>query len=124
MTTDEPATSEPVRRALIAYNQEQLGCAQSVLRGFQLLCGIAEEQVIQAKALGGGRAKDGRCGALHAALHLAAESPKAGEMAAAFATKAGSEHCREIRALKKVICAQCVELAATLLDQHRDKSAN
>jgi hypothetical protein len=109
---------ESVRLALIAFRQERLNCAQSVLRGFQLLHNVPEEQIAQAKALGGGRAAEGRCGALHAAMQLAHESSLLQDLIAAFLAKAGSEHCKQIRAMKKVSCAQCVELAARILDQH------
>jgi len=128
VTTDSPAENpdlpEPVQRALKAYKHERLNCAQSVLRGFQHLCGIPEEHVVQAKSSGGGRAAEGRCGALHAAITIAGASLRAADLTAEFAVKAGSLYCREIRAKKKLTCAQCVELAATLLDKYQRQSCD
>lgn len=124
MTTDPETASgraEPVERALRAYTQERLNCAQSVLRGFQHDRALPEEQIVQAKPLGGGRAEQGRCGALHIALTLAQSDEVRQTLAAAFAEQAGSQQCREIRTAKRLACVQCVELAATLLVQHEGR---
>lgn len=105
----------PVKRALEAYTEERLNCAQSVYRGFQ----SPEEKIVAAQNLGGGKAEGGRCGALAAALDLAG-GEAADKLLEAFTAKAGAERCREIRARKEVSCAQCVELAAKLLQEHGD----
>ncbi len=42
----------PVQKALKAYKEEKLNCAQSVLRAFQESCKITEEQILEAKKLG------------------------------------------------------------------------
>jgi len=105
----------PVKRALAAYTQEKLNCAQSVYRGFQ----SPEEKIVAAQKLGGGKAEGGRCGALAAALDLAGVKA-ADKLLEDFTSRAGAERCREIRAKKEVSCAQCVELAATLLKEHGD----
>lgn len=105
----------PVKRALVAYTEEKLNCAQSVYRGFQ----ASPEKVAAAQKLGGGKAEGGRCGALAAALDLAGEAAH-GKLLVAFTAKAGAEQCREIRAKKEFSCAQCVELAARLLKEHGD----
>ena len=76
---------------------------------------------MQAKPLGGGRAEQGRCGALHIALTLAQSDEVRQTLAAAFAEQAGSQQCREIRTAKRLACVQCVELAATLLVQHEGR---
>jgi hypothetical protein len=40
----------------------------------------------------------------------------------AFTEKAGSEKCQEIRKLKKLTCAGCIQLAAEELIKERDIS--
>lgn len=105
----------PVERALNAYQRERLNCAQSVLRGFQEHRTIAEEQIAQARHQGGGRAENGRCGALHAALTLADEPAVRDRLRHAFVAQAGAETCREIRRAARLSCVDCVRLAASLL---------
>jgi len=108
-------SSNPVHRANEAYAKDKLNCAQSVLKGFQVELGISDERISAAKALGGGRAENGRCGALHAALSLADGEEAKSRLACAFSETAGAEACREIKRLGKLNCAACVELAAKLL---------
>ena len=107
-----------VQRAIAAYKTERLNCAQSVLRAFQHQMGVPEHAVQQAKQLGGGRAEEGRCGALHAALHLINDDARRSSVREAFVDRAGAEKCRDIRKNNFLSCAQCVELAAALLVEH------
>ena len=108
----------PVQRAITAYKTERLNCAQSVLRAFQQPMGLSEQTIQQAKQLGGGRAEEGRCGALHAALQLAGDEATRTRIREAFVMRAGADKCRDIRTRKSLSCAQCVELAAALLTEH------
>lgn len=105
----------PVERALNAYQRERLNCAQSVLRGFQEHRQLDDEQIAHARHHGGGRAENGRCGALHAALTLADEPAVRDRLRHAFVTQAGAETCREIRRTARLSCVDCVRLAASLL---------
>ena len=105
----------PVRRAIAAYKTEHLNCAQSVLRAFQPEKGLSEDAIQQARQMGGGRAPNGCCGALHAACELAGNDAQRASLRAAFAAKAGSEKCREIRKSGTLSCEQCVSLAAELV---------
>ncbi|NLW87239.1 MAG: C_GCAxxG_C_C family protein [Planctomycetes bacterium] len=103
-----------VQRAVRAYEVDKLNCAQSVLKAF-----IPEDQqglqrVADAKGLGGGRAPEGRCGALYAASQLLDESDGQA-LAQEFIAEAGSPACREIRKSRSLTCRQCVELAARLV---------
>ena len=105
-----------VRRSMKAFLEERLSCGQSVLRGFQELHGITEEEIAEAKKFGGGRAEGGICGALHAAGRLVgADEEKHRELQRGFVAQAGSVRCREIREQKRLSCAGCVELAAKIL---------
>ncbi|MGD1001834.1 MAG: C-GCAxxG-C-C family (seleno)protein [Candidatus Brocadiia bacterium] len=106
----------PVQRAIAAYRTEGLNCAQSVLRAFQQERDIPEETVQAARRFGGGRALEGRCGALHAACELAGDDATRDRLRNEFAARASSERCREIRKANAFSCEQCIELAAGLLD--------
>jgi hypothetical protein len=102
----------PIQKTLNAYTQEHLNCAQSIFRGFQEKAGVSETIIEDARALGGGRAYEGRCGALYAALELT-KSPQAKEtLINTFVQQTGSDKCREIKKLGKFKCVDCVRLAA------------
>ncbi len=68
-------------------------------------------------AYGGGRAEDGLCGALYAAKTLLNDPEKTELLKKEFSVKAGSVKCREIMKLKKLPCADCVDLAAQIVDK-------
>jgi len=106
-----------VKEAVHSYTRDRLNCAQSILKAFRHRKGITQNEIDAARALGGGKAAGGVCGALHAALLLHDDHEKKQSLRETFAQRAGSEQCREIRAKKLVTCAKCVELAAELLDE-------
>jgi hypothetical protein len=107
----------PVRSAVNSYTNERLNCAQSILKGFQEKKNISNEQIADARKLGGGKADNGTCGALYAALSLVDDSEKKESVRKSFVEVAGSEQCREIRAKELISCLQCVEVAARFLDK-------
>lgn len=107
-----------IEKTLKAYKEEKLNCAQSVLRGYQELYDVSDERILNAKQHGGGRAPEGLCGALHSALELVNDDSKAALLKEKFLNDAGALKCSEIRALKKLSCAGCVQLAAELLNKH------
>ncbi len=88
-------------------------CAQSVALGANRPI-LAEEL----RSCGGGRAPEGICGALHAALLLAPEERRE-EIRGAFRERAGALTCREIKGESKTPCLACVELASELLEKSR-----
>jgi hypothetical protein len=102
----------PIQKTLNAYTQERLNCAQSIFRGFQEKAGIAETTIENARALGGGRASEGQCGALYAALELTPSPDNKASLIDAFIRQAGSDKCHEIKKLGKFKCVDCVRLAA------------
>jgi len=104
-----------VQKCLEAYTINKLNCAQSILTGFQLEHGVEATEIAEARKWGAGRAEHGVCGALHAALRLARDVETKKVLRQVFREQAGSEQCREIRALKRLGCAACVELAAATL---------
>ncbi len=108
----------PTHKALSAYRSGKQNCAQSVYSGFQEQLQLPGEIIESARKLGGGKAEEGRCGALHAALDLSRQSETRELLRSRFEEQAGSQQCREIRARKLMSCDNCVELAATLLERH------
>ncbi len=108
----------PAKKSLDAYRVGKQNCAQSLYSGFRELVGIPQSVIDAARKLGGGRAEEGRCGALHAALDLSLGEPTRQALRSGFEEQAGSQLCREIKARKLLSCDQCVELAATLLERH------
>lgn len=107
----------PVRAAVHSYTNERLNCAQSILKAFQEQKNISADEISAARKLGGGKADQGTCGALHAALSLLADPEKKESVRKSFVEVAGSELCREIRAQNLISCQQCVEVAARFLER-------
>ncbi len=101
-----------IEKTLTAYTQERLNCAQSVFRGFQDQAGITQDMIDEARAFGGGRAYEGRCGALYAAMEMIPSPDVKALMINTFITQAGSDKCREIKKIGKFKCIDCVRLAA------------
>lgn len=104
-----------MNKAGVIFSQvpRNCNCAQAVAAG----CGH-EELVDELKNCGGGRAPEGRCGALHAALQLVPADRRAA-VCEAFRAKAGSEKCAEIRPAGVFPCLQCVILAADLAETNK-----
>lgn len=94
---------------------ERLNCAEAVLAAHQTVTGDHSIAVASFKPWGGGRAPDGRCGALHAACTLAPASAE--KISAAFLARIGALRCREI----EHPCVECVGTAAELLEQAAGK---
>ena len=107
----------PIEKTLTAYRVERMNCAQSIYAGFREALNVSQSVIDAACMLGGGKAENGRCGALHAALDLSQRTETKNELEAGFEKMAGSINCREIRAKKLLTCDQCVELAATILNR-------
>ncbi len=85
-------------------------CAQCVAKAF----GADDSIVSELSVCGGGRAPEGLCGALYAAMLLADEADRPA-LRAAFRDAAGAETCREIKGACKTPCTECVRLAADFL---------
>lgn len=97
---------------------QKLNCCQAVLSAFADKTNILQEEILEAQGFGGGRAPQGRCGALQAVHMLLKDSPRRiQEHEAVFQAKAGSLRCQEIRALRKLSCVGCVETAARCIEK-------
>ncbi len=86
-------------------------CAQAVALG-----NGHEELAEELSRCGGGRAPEGLCGALHAALLLAPPETRQA-LKEAFLKEVGALTCREIKGGTGTPCLQCVETAAALLEK-------
>lgn len=104
--------------ALRVFRQppERLNCAQSVLQAWRAVSGDTSIALADFKPLGGGRAPDGLCGALHAACMIAPGQAEA--LKQNFATRLGSLYCKELRAANVHPCETCVSQATELLELH------
>lgn len=96
---------------------KRYNCAQAVLKGFQEKHAVSQGTIDAFKAHGGGRAEGGLCGALYAAKFLLKNKEQATELENHFSKVAGSIHCKEIRKLNRVLCAECVQTSAKLLNE-------
>jgi len=112
----------PVKKSIKAYNDEKFNCAQSILRGFKEHFEVSDHDIAEARKIGGGRAENGLCGALHSAITLAGDEKKKTFIITNFIEAAGSDKCREIRKINRLKCSACVELAAELL--HGENTGN
>lgn len=103
-------TEQDVAAAQSVFHQPPLNanCAQSVA----LLAG-RDDLVEPFRACGGGRAPEGLCGALHAALALCPEERRE-EIIAAFREAAGATTCRELKGACKTPCVHCVAIGDKL----------
>lgn len=101
---------QDIAAAKAVFHQPPLkaNCAQSVT----ILAG-RDDLVEPMRAMGGGRAPEGLCGALHAALALTPESRRE-EIIAAFREAAGATTCREIKGVVKTPCEHCVAIGNRL----------
>jgi hypothetical protein len=93
---------------------ENLNCAQSILKGFQQELNVSQEKIDSFRALGGGRAPEGLCGALFSADALLAEQGKP-SIRKEFAEKVGEITCRGIKTGTKTSCSRCVQIADELV---------
>lgn len=80
-------------------------CAQAVAASK----GASAEEVAKCAAFGGGRAPEGLCGALYAAMLFAPED-KRQKIADDFQAALGETHCKALKAMG-VPCTKCVETA-------------
>lgn len=105
------------KKKAMKYYNEKHNCAQSIVKAF----GGSDELVKQCGKCGGGRAKDGTCGALYAGLLLTEDDPNKQEaLEAYFVKKATSTKCKEVRKAKALTCGKCVERVAKFLEKDQE----
>ncbi len=86
-------------------------CAQAVVTGMD-----RDDLVAEMKMCGGGRAPEGFCGALHGALAITNPAHR-DAIIQEFQAAAGAITCREIKGTAKTSCADCVRIAAELVEK-------
>jgi len=94
---------------------DNLNCAQAILKGFQKEFNITDQEIEEYRAWGGGRAKDGICGALFSAEGLLRRIGKPG-ITEEFNALAGDISCLDIKKAK-FPCKYCVQIADALLEK-------
>lgn len=87
-------------------------CAQAVAAGAG-----REEMAADLAVCGGGRAPEGLCGALHAAL-LLVEAENHQALKDEFLAAAGALTCKDIKGSTHYPCVECVRLAADLAEKY------
>ena len=95
----------------VASFRKPYSCAQTVYAAFAPIDAQNMELMMQNS---GGRAPEGACGALFAAMYL--NPDKAEQIKQAFAEQAGDFRCTEIKRNYRTSCEQCVRIAAALAD--------
>lgn len=90
-------------------------CAQAVAYKWANRYSNPNTIVGEMKANGGGRAENGLCGALYAAIKAYPE--KAEEIKQRFKAKVGDITCKEIKANAKTSCPLCVDIADEILSE-------
>ena len=103
------------------HGKDGFNCAQAVLKTFQDISGMTDDEIASFSNKGGGRAPAGDCGALFAAKVLLQNRDLDGILEDAFNEAAGSVECRLIRKARKMTCGDCVELAARLTGDYINK---
>lgn len=103
----------PKEKALQSFRQPPLclNCAQAIAHGFD-----REDLLAELQTAGGGRAPDGLCGALFAAMKIAGETA-APALADAFEKRLGYRRCLNLKKDSRTPCPTCVATAAELLSE-------
>lgn len=101
------------------YKNRKGNCAQAVAAAWKEHSGNDDLSVEEFKQFGHGKAPEGLCGALYTACVFAGED-KDGTIKQRFAEETGGHvQCKEIRQDVKLSCAECVNLAASLLENEK-----
>ena len=93
---------------------ENYNCAQAILKAWQDRLDISDQEIENFRQWGGGRAKNGECGALFAANYLLEKQGKP-PVSKEFIAQVGSAFCREIKRVNKVSCSRCVDIANEII---------
>lgn len=104
------------------YRKSHGNCAQAVAMAWHSKTSQGANLSKELAHCGHGQAPTGLCGALYA-LHRIVGPEKAEHFTGCFAEASGGHTtCKGIRAAKTMSCIKCVEVAASLLHKHTQKS--
>lgn len=98
------------------HGKEGYNCAQAIAAGFGDHLERLDSLISDLKNCGGGKAKEGLCGALFAAEIIISDQEKATLIREKFLKEIGAITCREIKRETKTPCIKCIETAAIILD--------
>ena len=93
---------------------EKLNCAQALLKGFQQEFEISDLEIEEYRAWGGGRAKDGICGALYAGERILSQANKS-SIVAEFKQKTGFVDCLNLKK-GELSCEEYVRMVDNLVE--------
>ncbi|MDV7104726.1 C-GCAxxG-C-C family protein [Vibrio sp. TH_r3] len=99
------------------HGEQGYNCAQAVLKAYQNESGMSELTIRSAKVIGGGRAKEGTCGALYAAHILLGENNQSKQVTQQFLQTTGSTLCSDIKQ-SECGCRGYVAKVAELTTEH------
>ncbi|WCE29100.1 C-GCAxxG-C-C family (seleno)protein [Vibrio sp. SCSIO 43137] len=102
------------------HGEEGYNCAQAVLKAFQPESGMSELTIRSATVAGGGRAKDGVCGALYAAQIILGPGDASDEITESFQKNTGSVRCSDIRKTE-CGCRNFVSMVSELTTPYLEK---
>ena len=105
--------SADLAEALYSQKPKKYNCAQAVVKTFG-----RDDLVETMKCCGGGRAPEGLCGALHAALLILSDE-KQEVVKKEFQQATGDIQCRSIRQVGKTSCTEFVRIVAGVLEKHQ-----
>lgn len=101
------------------HGEEGYNCAQAVLKAYQSNSGMSELTIRSATVAGGGRAKDGVCGALYAAQIILGDPEAMKTVDQQFTALTGSNKCSDIKK-SECGCREFVAHAAKLTEPYLD----
>lgn len=103
-----------IAEALYLQRPKKYNCAQAIAKAFD-----RNDLVDSLASCGGGRAPEGFCGALYAALLLTPDG-KQDAMKQCFQQAVGDVRCRPIRQAGQTPCTECIRTAAEALEKERE----
>lgn len=90
------------------HGEKNYNCAQSVLACFQDEFQLSDEKIQSLQSFGGGRAPEGRCGALHAALELVEDPIRKEALIRDFINEAGGSRLQNLEnGASLSVCSMC-----------------
>ncbi|EDR24131.1 hypothetical protein, conserved [Entamoeba dispar SAW760] len=102
----------------VEYHSAHKGnCSQSVAYGYSEATGNRKELIEQLSGCGGGRAPEGYCGALYAAIQILGEDKKEACISKFKESSNGCTKCKEIRGSNVIPCRECVRAAAKCIEE-------
>lgn len=87
-------------------------CAQSILKAYQYVSGLEDEELeLSYRSKGGGRAEGGLCGAIYAASLLVEKEGTRTELLARFESRTGGLTCAQLKGKCGRSCQELVAVA-------------